>query len=518
MSVAAMKTDALVVRFAAGELRGAIENGVAAFRGVPYAAPPVGALRWPAPQPPATHSDVLDATEFGSPCAQLGPTGAVVGSEDCLTLNVWAPSDGGSGPYPVMFFIHGGSNVTGMSSDPLYDGRKLSEAGPVVIVTINYRLGPFGFLAHPLLTAEDAEHHSSGNYGLLDQLFALQWVQRNIAAFGGDASNVTIFGESAGGRDVLSLVASPLGAGLFHKAIEESGAPLLYAVPLHTSGDGVESAESFGERLAAALGCPEGDGALACLRSATPEQLLRAIPPDETLIDLTQYVYGPNVDGFVLPESITSVLVAHQQNDVPMIIGTNKNETQLFIAAIPLASEAQYEATVALIFGDLAPSVLARYPVSDYASPRAAFEALATDALFLTPARTASRLVAPVQPKTFVYQFLHTLRHFESLGAFHGLQRPFVFGNFVRIPVPPTKKDLKLSKRMQAYWTNFAATGDPNGRGLPEWPAYTNEGDTSVALDAKIKPQVGYRKEYCEFWTGLIGSKLRLAVEAQRPF
>ena len=490
-----------------GPIRGEVLGATVAFRGVPYAAPPVGPLRWRPPQPVATHTDVLDATEFGSPCAQLGVGGAFAGGEDCLTLNVWAPSDDRSAPHPVMLFIHGGGNVTGTSSDPLYDGRALSEAGPVVVVTINYRLGPLGFLAHPVLTAEDTEHHSSGNYGLLDQLAALEWVQRNIPAFGGDPANVTIFGESAGGRDVMNLVASPLGAGLFHKAIVESGAPLLFPTPLHDSGGEVESAEAFGERLATALDCPDGAGALACLREATFEQLLLAIPPDETLFDYQHYAYGPNVDGYVVPASITSVLAAGEQNDVPLMIGTNKNEAQLFITTIQLATEQQYEAAVQARFGDLAPDVLARYPVSDYDSPKAAFEALVTDLIFLTPARTASRLVAPAQPKTYVYQFTHVLKAFQNFGAFHGLELPFVFGNFERFPLPPTKKERKLSRRMQAYWTNFAATGDPNGRGLPTWPAYTNEGDTSVALDSKIKPQVGYRKEYCDFWTALVGSE-----------
>lgn len=487
-----------------GPVRGQVLGDTVAFKGIPYAAPPVGPLRWRPPQPPASHAGVLDATQFGPPCAQIGATG-IVGSEDCLTLNVWAPSGGSAGPYPVMFFIHGGGNVTGTASDALYDGRKLSEAGPVVVVTINYRLGPLGFLAHPLLSEEDVDHHSSGNYGLLDQLAALAWVGRNIAAFGGDTGNVTIFGESAGGRDVLSLVASPLGAGLFHRAAVESGAPLLYATPLHDDGGTVESAEAFGERLAAALGC-SGESELACLRAATPEELLRAIPPDETLVDFHSYVYGPNVDGYVLPESITATLAAHRQNDVPTMIGTNKNEAQLFITSIPLATEQQYQSAVATVFGPLAADVLARYPASDYDSPRAAFEALATDAIFLCPARAASRLVAPVQPKTFVYQFTHTLKFLPSVGAFHGLELPFVFGNFERFPVAATKKDLKLSKRMQGYWTNFATTGDPNGKGLPPWPAYTVDGDTSLALDTKIRPQVGYRKEYCEFWEGLLGN------------
>lgn len=486
-----------------GPIRGEVLGATVAFRGVAYAAPPVGPLRWSPPQPAATHTDVLDATEFGSSCAQLGVGGALVGGEDCLTLNVWAPGDERSAPYPVMLFIHGGGNVTGASSDLLYNGRSLSEAGPVVVVTINYRLGPLGFLAHPLLTAEDTEHQSSGNYGLLDQLAALEWVQRNIEAFGGDPANVTIFGESAGGRDVLNLVASPLGAGLFHKAIVESGAPLLLPTPLHDSDGEVESAEAFGERLATALGCPDG----ACLREATPDELLRAIPPDETLFNFQSYVYGPNVDGYVLPASIASVLAAGEQNDVPLMIGTNKNEAQFFITTIALATEQQYEAAVEARFGENAPAVLARYPVSDYGSPRAAFEALVTDLIFLTPARTASRLVAPAQPKTYVYQFTHAIKAFENFGAFHGLELPFVFANFERFPVPPTKKDRKLSRRMQGYWTNFAATGDPNGRGLPTWPAYTNEGDTSVALDSKIKPQVGYRKDYCDFWTALVGSK-----------
>lgn len=498
-----------------GPVRGAVVGRTVAFKGIPYAAPPTGALRWRPPQPPPSRSEVLDATQFGAPCAQIGENGGVLGGEDCLTLNVWAPND--AERVPVMVFIHGGGNVQGTAGDALYDGRKLSEAGRVVVVTLNYRLGPLGFLAHPSLTAEDAVNQSSGNYGLLDQIAALGWVQRNAAAFGGDANNVTIFGESAGGRNVLSLVASPLATGLFHKAIVESGAPLLYATPLRSESGAVESAEDFGERLATALGCPNGDGALACLRAATPEQLLEALEPDETLFVSGGFVYGPNVDGYVLPSDITTALAERRQNNVPLIVGTNKNEMQTFITDT-IATEAQYEAQVRAVFGELAPAVLARYPVSDYSSPFAAFEALTTDAIFLCPTRTASRLVAPAQPKTFVYQFTHTLSFLPGYGAFHGLELPYVFGNFERFPVPPSKKDLKLSKRVQGYWTNFATAGDPNGRGLPVWPAYTNDGDTSVALAAKIKPQVGYRKDYCDFWSALPGSNARIAVRARAPF
>ncbi|MEW6737509.1 MAG: carboxylesterase/lipase family protein [Acidobacteriota bacterium] len=498
-----------------GAVRGEVIRDIVAFRGIPYAAPPVGELRWKAPQPAAKRADILDATTFGSSCSQPG-NGGVIGSEDCLTLNIWAPKTKEVSLRPVMVFIHGGGNVTGASSIPLYDGLTLTEKGGVLIVTINYRLGPLGFLAHPLLSAEDREHNSSGNYGLLDQVAALQWVQKNISNFGGDPGNVTIFGESAGGRDVMSLIVSPLVTNLFHKAIIESGAPLFVDQPIRNTGGNasVESAEETGIRLSKALGCETSNDTAACLRSKTPAELLSAIRPDET--GRSGILYGPIVDGYAIPVSTQATLKNGQQNNTPLIIGTNKNEASTFILNLPLESEAQYKLVLQFLFPEKANQILEKYPVSDYGSPRAALEAFFTDLSFLCTAREASRLIAPNQSNIYVYQFTHSLKALKQLGAFHGLELPFVFNNYPNLSgfpsITPSRKELKLAQRMLTYWTNFAKTGDPNGMQLPRWPTYTLAGDMNITLDLKIRTNKALRKDFCDFLTQLFGTNSTVTV------
>jgi para-nitrobenzyl esterase len=493
-----------------GPVRGEVLGNTVVFRGVPYAAAPAGNLRWKPPQFPAQRAAVLDAVRFGPICPQFAadfpnpPSNTPSGSEDCLSLNIWAPKTKEATLRPVMFFIHGGSNTNGASSISIYDGRQLFEKGGVIAITINYRLGPLGFLGHPLLSAEDP-NNSSGNYGLLDQILALQWVQRNIRNFGGDPNNVTIFGESAGGLDVSCLVASPLAAGLFDKAIVESAGqaagPFVLNKPLRKGqGVTVETAEDFGIRLTAALGCDNAADPLACLRSKTPTELLTKAPPENDT-NLSGASYGPNIDGYVLPGNILSILKSGRQNDVPLMIGTNKNEGNVFISST-INSEASYKAAVQEAFGDKADRVLARYPISDYGSPRAALDALITDTIFLCPARSMTRLIAPRQQKTYVYQFTQNIAILKDLGAFHGLELPFVFNNTFIIP-GATQKDLKLSKRMLSYWTNFAKTGDPNAKGLPKWPVYTVDGDTNITLNSKIRTNKALRKDFCDFLSDL---------------
>lgn len=501
-----------------GLVRGEVLGSIIAFRGIPYTAPPVGDLRWKPPQPHEPWEGVQDALTFGPPCPQFTSSNseAIIGSEDCLTLNIWAPKDKEPSLRPVMFFIHGGGNIQGTSSQPTYDGRALAEKGGVVVVTINYRLGPLGFLAHPLLSAEDAEHHSSGNYGLLDQIFALQWVRRNIRNFGGDPDNITIFGESAGGLNVSCLVASPLAAGLFHRAIVESGG-FLVNMRLRDAPDApeAESAEEFGVRFAREIGCDSAADLLACLRSKTPEELLRTLRGGlllERFVGGT--IYGPNVDGYVLTDSPLRVMLAGQHNNVPIVIGTNKNEGSIFILGIPLNSEADYRAAVQRFFPRVSAEVLARYPLSDYASPREAFDAILTDVAFICPARAASLALAPHQPRVFVYHFTHALNtpFLRALGAFHGLELPFVFNNFGLIS--PTPEERALSETMLAYWTNFARRGDPNGSVLPLWPTYTLDGDRHVNLDVPISAATGLREEFCDFWFQLV---MRGAARAYQP-
>ncbi len=500
-----------------GLVRGEVVGSLVVFRGIPYAASPTGNLRWRAPQARAPWQGTRDALSFGPQCPQFanpggtvllpGQPGVFVGSEDCLSLNIWAPRVKEASLRPVMFFIHGGGNTQGASSQSTYGGQALAESGGAVVVTINYRLGQLGFLAHPLLSAEDTAHRSSGNYGLLDQVYALGWVQRNIRNFGGDPDNVTIFGESAGGVNVSCLLASPLSAGLFRRAIVESGGYSI-STRLRDAPDAPqpESAEEFGLRFAKAIGCDVAPDPLACLRGKSPEQVVSTLKADPGILTRveTGVSYGPNLDGYVLTDSPLSVMSAGKQNDVPVMLGTNKNEGSIFILQVPLLTEAAYRAAVQRFFPGITAQVLARYPVSDYGSPRAAFEAIVSDLAFICPARAGARALAARQPNTFVYHFTHGINSptLGFLGAFHGFELVFVFGNFDMIM--PTREELELSNAMRAFWTNFAKGGDPNGTGLPTWPAYTLDGDRHLNLDVPVSTGTALRREFCDFWTRVL--------------
>lgn len=494
-----------------GLVRGEVLENSITFRGVPYTAPPVGDLRWAPPQP---HSgwDVFDAVKHGPPCAQLSLNGQeVIGSEDCLTLNIWAPKQEQDVLWPVMFSIHGGGNIIGSSSSPTFDGQDLVEKGGVVVVTINYRLGQFGFLAHPLLSKEDEVRNSSGNYGLLDQLFALQWVRRNIANFGGDPGNVTIFGESAGGLDVACLVASPEATGLFHRAIVQSGG-FFVSRPLRDEDDTKESAEEFGQRYEAAIGCASLGDPIACLRRQSMENVARTLPGVLPILGQCEGgncpTYGPNIDGSVLTDSPIFVILRGRHNNVPMMVGTNKNEGSLFILGIPLSTEAEYRAAVEMFFPTISESVLTMYPVADYGRPRDAFDAIYTDLAFVGPTRMATRTLALWQRDLFVYHFTHRLATppWNELGAFHALELSFIFNNFDLLTGhTPTEDELLLADAMLGYWTNFARAGNPNGAGLPVWPAYRRLTDRHQNLDVTIRPGANLRREYYNFWCRTLG-------------
>lgn len=505
-----------------GPVRGEDLGSSIAFRGIPYAAAPIGNLRWRPPQSRGLSQGVFEATKFGPGCPQFtnsagsvllpGQPGAFQGAEDCLSLNIWSPKSTGGPIRPVMFFIHGGGNIQGAGSLSLYDGRALAEKGGVVAVTINYRLGPLGFLAHPLLSGEDAEHHSSGNYGLLDQIHALRWVQRNIRNFGGDPANVTIFGESAGGVNVACLLASPLASGLFHRAIIESGGYVIGTRLRDAPGvPQPESAEEFGLRFAKELGCDKALDPMACMRGKGAEEVTGTLKADPGILGRAEGLpsYGPNVDGFVLPNSPLEVMAEGNQNDVPVIVGTNKNEGSIFILQVPLGSEAAYRAAVRRYLPVIADQVLARYPASDYASPRDAFDALLSDLAFICPAREGSRALVGYQPRVFVYHFIHGLNSptLGFLGAFHALELPFVFHNLGVIN--PAAEEVRLSDNMLAYWTNFAKQGNPNGDGLVTWAAYSLDGDAHQNLDVRIGPGTALRKQYCDFWSQFFSAPLR---------
>lgn len=493
-----------------GCIRGESLGTVTVFRGIPYAALPVGELRWKAPQEHQPWEGVRDALQFGKSCPQLPDRvfqSQVQTDEDCLYLNIWSTRLDPNASMPVMVWIHGGGLAQGSSSQTIndrlsYDGRFLAEKMGVVVVTINYRLAQLGFLAHPALSAEDTEHNVSGNYGLFDQIFALRWVQKSIKNFGGDPANVTIFGESGGGKSVCALLASPLAARLFHRAIIQSGAcPTNQQRLRELTPSAPESAEAQGERFARAIGCADVPDVLVCLRSKTPQEILNTMPAEVNILTRV-HKYDFNVDGYTLLDAPGRALESGKFNNVPLIAGTTGNEASLFTSALNINTVAQYEAYVRSIFRGVADQILAIYPASNYPRPRDALDALVSDASFVCPARRFTRAVQRQQPKTYLYHFTYVTRVAAQLklGAFHGSEISFVFGNLPQAALP---QERALSDAMMSYWTNFAKTGDPNDGTLSTWPAYTLAEDPHLQFDVPIKADRELRKKYCDFFDTL---------------
>jgi para-nitrobenzyl esterase len=483
-----------------GAVRGQIAAGMRSFKGIPYAAPPVGDLRWKAPQPAARWKGVRDAFGFGSNCPQPpGFFGKLSTDENCLFLNVYTPvsaAKAGS-KLPVMFWVHGGALISGESDD--YNAVALAKQG-VVVVTINYRLGLLGFLAHPALAAESSTH-SSGNYGLMDQQAALAWVKRNIARFGGNPGNVTIFGESAGGLSVRSLLISPTAKGLFEKAIIESGA---YTETLPTE----TQAEAVGQATATKFGC--SDQSASCLRNVPVSTLLAN---NATISQL------PNIDGKVLTADYATALKSGAFNRVPVLSGSNHDEWRLFVELLSDLSgnpvtAANYESQIQSQFGvpaSFASVIAQQYPLSAYANPAYALGAAGTDVVFACNARKDVQNLSQFVP-TYQYEFndesapnifLPALGY--SLGAYHASEIQYLFPP----PVPrldATQQQLALD--MQKYWTHFAKTGDPNGGGLPAWPKYTAATDQAQSLvtPAPTTESTFATDHKCAFWAVALGS------------
>jgi len=443
-----------------GAVRGtqAAKPEVKVFKGIPFAAPPVGTLRWRPPQPVKPWSGIRPATEFGASCMQrevkeLLPwteefmTHNEV-SEDCLFLNVWTPHAARSARLPVVVFIHGGAFTSGAGGIAIYDGTDLAATG-LVVVTINYRLGIFGFFAHPELTAE-SERHSSGNYALLDQIAALQWVKRNIAGFGGDPKRVTIWGQSAGAFSVNDLLGSPLAAGLFERAMADSGIGITgQAMP------DLKSAEAEGAKFAEA-------------HHADSVSALRAIPAAELLAD-AQGRYSPIVDGWVLPESPLEMMAKHADNDVPVITGYQANDGLLF--SRPIQSADQYAQMAKRQYGEMAEEFLRLYPAKTAVEAKAMMAESIRDrdrvSMHLWASRRAGNHHAPV----FTYYFDRAIpwpQHPE-FGAFHSGELPYFFLNLGVMDRPWEKVDYDLAKTAAGYLKDFAAAGNPNGDHLPEW-------------------------------------------------
>ncbi|RYE04316.1 MAG: carboxylesterase family protein [Sphingomonadales bacterium] len=454
----------------AGKVSGRQEGDISVFQGIPYALPPVKGHRWQPPQPMPKWEGTRAATAFGPACIQpdsktpniYSPTTPLPQSEDCLTLNIWAPKNPKSAP--VFFWIHGGALVSGSSREAMYDGRKLAERGAIV-VSINYRLGVLGWLAHPQLSTETAQK-VSGNYGLLDQIMALYWVHNNIAAFGGDPKNVTIAGESAGALSVMYLLTSPIAKGLFHKAIAQSA----YMLPMPDQKKqvyGLPGGETVGQMLQAGLQMPD-------IRA------MRGMDPKELTNKAAALGFGPwgVVDGFALPEQMVTAFDGGRQAKVPLLTGFNQGEIRslLMLAAKAPGDAAAYEKEVRERYGELADAYLKLYPASDY---KEGILANTRDALYgWTTERLARKQTAAGQ-KAYVYLFDHGYPAMDekNLHAFHASELPYVFGTFDGVgplwpKIPETPAEHALSDAMIGYWTSFAATGAPKASGAPDWPVF----------------------------------------------
>ena len=462
-----------------GTVEGKTDGKVKAFLGIPYAAPPVGDLRWKAPQPVAKWSGVRKATDFGYHCMQANVFGDMVfhdpgASEDCLTLNVWVPERHESGKLPVMVWIYGGGFVAGTTSESRQDGSNLAQHG-VIVVSMNYRLGIFGFLVHPEL-AKESGHNSAGNYGLMDQLAALKWVHENIAAFGGDPDNVTIFGESAGSFSVSAQMASPLDKGLFQKAIGESGAAF------SRSGLSFESMAARAEKDSKVVSEKFGVSSLAQLRAIPAEKLLEPFSPPKS----RGFEFGPDIDGYFLPESVPAIFAAGKQNDVPLLAGWNHDEGSFVIegaAQKPTADSMKEMAKKD--FGDKADEFLklyasdtdqhARRSAMDYAGDK--FIAMSTWDWMEAQSKTGK------QP---IYRYRFDQAHSwkdpnRPRTAYHSAEIEYVFGQLdSKTEAEWTPGDRQLSDIMQKYWSNFAKSANPNGAGLPNWPMYNSSDDWQV--------------------------------------
>ena len=516
LAAAAPPEPAFLVQLSSGSLRGAFHETMAVFKGIPYAAPPVGELRWREPQPLAPWPGVRDATRPGSACVQnpkglasfLSPLAAAYGaqyqsdpvasSEDCLYLNVrvpqWPPQRG----LPVMVWLHGGSNLLGSGSQSAYDGASLVAHG-VILVTVNYRLGVMGFFSHPELTAA-SPHHSSGNYALLDQLAALEWVRNNIRQFGGDPGNVTLFGESAGAIDVGMLLASPLSTGLFERAISESGPPFGLGSPPNLA-----QAEAVGAAV----------GSLATLRKL----------PATDVVRLANHPNSAVIDGWVLPRAPAAAYAAGMIQKVDVMVGLNGRE----LSAFRVASAAQAKPsggavdgikkladTARPLYGGWTDTAVALYAGRALFHSDEAIDQASNDMLMACPLGAVAALTTASGQRAFLYRFDRSIpgKGEAELGAFHSLELPFVFGAFADPAwswLPFTDVDRSLSGIVETYWTNFARSGDPNSPGLPRWSAWVDGDEPYLEFDknGKAVPQRSFSPPFCRLAPQPLKQRLR---------
>ena len=456
---------------------------VRVFKGIPFAAPPVGDLRWRPPQPAAHWDGVRKADQFGPVCMQQSRPGSTAApSEDCLYVNVWTAAKSAGERRPVIVWTYGGGFTSGSGSEPRYDGANLARKG-VVFVTYNYRLGAFGFLAHPELDKE-SDHHTSGNYAMMDMAAVLHWVQANITAFGGDPKRVTIDGESAGAMMVSSMVGSPQGKGLFRRAISQSGAWMGIGMGKMTTH---EQAEAAGEKLAQALGA----SSLAEMRAKPAADVLK-----------NGRGGGISIDGWYVPEDLSLTFAKGKENDVNVLVGSNRDEGTFFSRPGATVSAEQFETRAKQRFGELADSYAKVYPVSNDTEAQAAQLATMRDEMGWHMRTWALLQEKKGKDKSYLYFFTHVPPSppgRASRGATHTTELSYMFDNLLP-GAPWTDEDRKLADMMSSYWANFAATGNPNGKGLPEWPMYREKADQAMILGDTVSVGAGIQPAMLAFY------------------
>jgi para-nitrobenzyl esterase len=495
-----------LIHLADGDVQGEVTGQTRRFLGIPFAAPPVGALRWRPPAPAIPWQGVLQANAFAPACAQLASIqGPASNNEDCLYLNVWTPDPAPAKPRPVMVWFHGGGNQQGSAGDAVpfpgvpgdfYGGRALVEEHDVVVVTINYRLNAFGFFAHPALAGEDPAYPYAGNQGLLDQRAALEWVHANIIAFGGNPKKVTIFGESAGSADVCYQIASPGSRKLFHRGISESGG-------CTTRQQTPEEGAAHAAALSAAVGCGGMADELGCLRAVSAAELLANLPQGGGGV-VPSFTFQPVVDGGFLPDQPRALFDAGRFARVPYVLGSNTDEGTLFFLGVPpVTTEAAYLAALQARYGALAPRVAAVYPAADFPTPQDALARAFGDGILVCTTYDTARRAAAGGARTYLYTFAREIPIplLQQLGlrAFHGSEIVYVFGSIT----PPTPDDGAIGETMRDYWTRFARSGSPNTHGVFKWPRFTQANDRRINLDVQTTVLTGFRRRECEFWWGV---------------
>lgn len=479
-----------------GPVQGVCSGGTCAFKGIPYAATPVGELRWRPPEAPVAWTEPQPAFDYGAECAQIAyPSGELTGDEDCLTLNVWVPEAKPTQPLPVLVWLHGGDNIIGSSSaeQGLYDGRYLSEHVPAIVVTLNYRLAAFGFLAHPAFAGENPEG-ASGNYGILDQIFALQWVKENAASLGGDPERVMLFGQSAGASDTCAVLASPLAKGLISRAMMISLSCQVVSPTMISATN--TAAEEY-------LGCDGAPDVASCLRGKSQVEVGNV--PGASLAQATAgYDYYTVVDGRVLLDDPEAVLASGEGSDVPVILGTTRDEyvalVDLLVDPIP-TTEAEYAASITAVYGAFYDDkILALYPLSSYPSPHAALAASLSDYIMHCPTGRATRALASGQSEPvwrYVFANPFATGALAEVGVAHGYDVPFYFHNFTW--APPADADRAFSEAVIPYLARFANTGNPNGNGAAAWPKW-DATEPYLQLDPAFSSGTDWRGTECDFW------------------